>query len=479
MVLLVPLLAVVEIGRAQTAGTDWRQAQGDGAHTGFAGDGPQPPYREAWHAEAPLGGPGARFGLSAPIVVGGVAISVGPRSIVAVDVGTGAPGWTIDRAFGPPVSAAVARLGRRDVLLYTEGFGDSPPISSPSPSPSPAPDPGEPIDSRLVAVDLETREPVWDEAAQLKEVSRTGVAVDAGTAFVGDNRGNVYAVDAGTGELLWSRSVGGFLATPVAVAEGVIVVTVQGARTTRPFVVAIDATDGHEAWRSEVQGGAVLASAPAIGDALVFAAFSDQTLRAFDLRTGAERWSARLNAPVTFGGAPAVAGEAVAVVDTAGQVYRFDAQTGERAWDFALNELVLRSPTVISGDHVVVTTVEGRLAALDLGSGRLVFQTAPEPDSLLRSPAVADDTVVAVRGGRMAGLVAFSHDPDGALVSIASPTTLDLAEVLGTFALVAVPLGLVVLVGGRALSLRMGAALPADDEDDDDHADEDERGAGA
>ena len=67
------------------------------------------------------------------------------------------------------------------------------------------------------------------------------------------------------------------------------------------------------------------------------------------------------------------------------------------------------SPAVIAGESVLVATSNGRLAAIDLGSGLLVWQSE-QGDGLLRSLALAPQ-VVGVRGGAEPGLVGFAHDP--------------------------------------------------------------------
>ena len=114
----------------------WTQAQGDASHSGSLADAAQPPYRGSWHLDVPLGGPDGDFGLSQPVTDGTVAIAVGPTQIVAADLGSGAQRWTVDRDYGPPVSPAIAATPSRRILIYTEGFGDSPPGSSATPSAS-------------------------------------------------------------------------------------------------------------------------------------------------------------------------------------------------------------------------------------------------------------------------------------------------------------------------------------------------------
>jgi outer membrane protein assembly factor BamB len=461
---------------AQPASEPWSQTQGGPAHGGFVPEGPQPPYREAWRVEEPAGGPTNQFGISAPVLTGRLAIAVGPENVLAVDVATGESAWTIDREFGPPVAPAVVEAGGRTLVLYSEGFGDSPPTATPTPtptstsSPSPSAGPENAFPSFLVAIDLETRQAAWDAPVELKEVSRTGVTVDGDTAYVGDDRGNVYAIDAITGDPRWTADAGGFIDTSVAVSDGLVVVVVQGNRSARASLVALDGATGEQRWRRELEGVAVLGSMASIADGIIYAGFSDRTVRAFRLTSGAQLWSARVNG-FAFVGSPAVVDGAVVVVDSGGQVYRLDATTGDRVWDFAVNEPVVRAPPLVIGDRALIATDEGNLIAIDMGSGRLVWQLG-ESDGLLRGLTPAGDLVLAVSGGERSGLVSFEHDPDGALVSLVSPTTLDLGRLLMSYGLAALPLVFLLFLGGRFLIGRLGPAFIEDDDlEDDDEED--------
>ncbi len=464
---------------AQTVG-GWTQAQGDASHSGSLAEAAQPPYRESWHLDVPLGGPDGDFGLSQPVSDGSVAIAVGPTQIVAADLGSGAQQWSVDRDYGPPVSPAIAETPSRRILIYTEGFGDSPPGSSATPSasstsPSPSPSGAATFDSHVAAIDLDTRKPVWDAPVPLHAVSRTGVTVDGDTAFLGDNAGHVYAIAVATGEIRWTADAAGFLTTPPAVSNGLVIVAVQGDRSSRPRLVAYHESDGSRAWSDDIQGGAIFASSPAIGGDQVVVGFSDKTVRAFGLSDGADRWSTRLNNAMFFTGAAALTSDAVVVVDAAGQVYRLDPDTGDRVWDFAVNEPVIHSPVVIAGGSVLVATSNGRLAAIDLGSGLLVWQSE-QGNGLLRSLALAPEIVVGVRGGAEPGLVGFAHDPAGTLVSIVSPTTTDLPKLFLAFLAAAVPLTLLAILAGRWLRTRMGPAFLDDEDDAPELADEDLEG---
>ena len=97
-------------------------------------------------------------------------------------------------------------------------------------------------------------------------------------------------------------------------------------------------------------------------------------------------------------------------------------------------------------------------------------------NGLLRSLALAPQVVVGVRGGAEPGLVGFAHDPDGTLVSLVSPTELDLPKLFLAFLAAAVPLALLAILAGRWLRARMGPAFLDDEDDAPELADEDIEG---
>lgn len=466
------MVAIVVAPGAASASGDWPQFQSNAAHTGAVSDGVQAPLKEAWHLDVPPGGPDHQFGLSAPVLAGDTIVVVGPTEVIGVDLGSGEQRWSAPRDYGPSVAPAVATVDGNDVVVFTEGFGSNPPQTSTSPSAptaaspssepssSPAPSAG-PFDSHVAAIDLATQRPLWDPVP-LEHVSRTGVTVDGDSAFVGDNAGNIVAIDIGTGQIRWTQSAGGYVDTALAVAGGKVFVSVQGSVSTTAAIVALNEGDGSQMWRYEA-GRRELVTAPSVAGDAAYAGFagSSTSLRAVDVRTGSERWKSRVNTvPAPFG-APAVTARGIVGIDLDGQTYLVDPISGERVWDFALNDPTARSTPVVSGGQVIVSTNSGRLAALDALSGELVWQNVPAFD-LLRDAVVTMDLLVAVRGGAHPGLVAFAHDPGGSLVRVASPTTTRPARLFGVFFLVAVPLGALLVFAGRSLAARAGSAFSSE-----------------
>jgi outer membrane protein assembly factor BamB len=453
--------------------------------------------------------------LSAPVASGEIVITVGPDQVLGVDVATGGEGWSVPRDEGPPTTPAVATLGERTVVVYTEGFGDGPgaPDASgsasaePSVSSSASPSAGdggdgggdggggaggdEPFDSHLAAFDLATREPLWDPVP-LSAVSRTGVVVDGGTAFVGVNGGTVYAVDLNDGSISWTAELGRPLGTPLTVADSTVLVGLQlEAAGTLPTLVALDATDGEERWRVDDDSAAGVIAAAAVGQGRAFVTFSgrqESSVDGIDLETGRRLW--RTGFPRFFDptatAPPVVTDDAVFVADFGGQVFALDPATGNEIWDFALNESVFQSAPVAVASHVIVGTLEGTLTALDGSSGNLVWRSDTSDESgPIRSLAVIGDRLVVVRAGGDGGLSAFEHDPDGILVDEESPTRPDPVALAGGIAAAGLIVGGLTLVLGRVLSRRVGPAFDEGDSDDfdpgpDDDADpDDDPGTGA
>lgn len=481
--LFVALAAGPSLGQA--AVPTWSQYQGGPGHAGAMPDGPQPPFRVRWRLEAPAG-----EALSPAIVLGEQAVTVGTEAVYGVNVSTGDVAWEIARAGGPLSAPAATDDGR--VLLFLEGprASEAEPSGTASPSapstpaetasPTAGGDAGPPEDeqgvSTLVAVGLEDREEIW--RVSLQAVSRSGVTVDGTAAFVGDQEGTVYAVDLQDGSVNWSEKLQGRVDTPVAVSGGRVFAVARDEGASQVTIVALDSATGERAWGVIPRATSNVSSALVATDEAVLVGSADRLVRSLAPADGAERWTALALSFFSPATAPAAAGDAVYAADLSGGLYRLDAADGARVWSFQLNEVVLRSAPVISGSTVLLGLNDGRLVAVDAGSGHLVWESEATP-GLVGTIALGPDVVIAVKGGREAGLIAFEPDPDGALVDLRSPTELDAGTTLSRYALAAVIVLAIALVPGIALSRRLGPPnLGGEGAGDEDGAGEDHEGEG-
>jgi outer membrane protein assembly factor BamB len=307
----------------------------------------------------------------------------------------------------------------------------------------------------------------------LEDESSTAVTVEGDVAYVGDDGGAVTAVSVADGAVLWSAGLGrdgpcsasaGAIDTAVAVSDGTVVAVARNVDDGTVTVTAYEAADGGCRWRVASRLGSTAVSAPAALDGRLVAGFADRAVRALDARDGADVWSELVVSIFLPVSAPALGADHLAVADVGGGVYRLDPETGERLWSHQLNERVLRSSPVVSGNAVLVGLADGRLVALDGATGHLIWQSETGP-GLVGTIALAPELVVAVKGGREAGLIAFEHDPEGALVDEPSPSELDPAVTLARLAVASAVTLVITLVPGMLARRRFGDAFAARDED--------------
>jgi outer membrane protein assembly factor BamB len=473
----------------QTQPAGWPQFQGGPGHEGFRDDGPAPPYRVRWSVADPSGDR-----LSAAIVVGEEAITLGPEAVYGVNLGDGAIAWDIPRAGGPLSVPAVGTAGGQDVLVYLEG-----PASSPGAEPSPTPttdattapatgatattSPGTTDDddeavSELVGVTLSDRTERW--RVRLGAIARSGVTIDGDTVYVGDQDGTLaaYALDDGTSR--WSNTVNGRIDSPVAAADGAVFVVARDTDESRVTLVSFDAATGERSWPFEVPATSTAGSAASVADGRVILGSADRVVRAVSADEGTEEWTSLVLTLFPPATAPAIGDGSVFAADFGGGLYRLDAADGGRMWSHQLNEVILRGAPVVSGDAVLVGLADGRLVAVDVGSGHLVWQD-DLTEGALGAVAIADDALIAVTGGPDAGLVALEHDPEGALVDVPSPTEFDPGTTFARYAAAAAVVFVVSFVPGIYARRRFGTGIPVDDGvvEPDEDADPDGPGDGA
>lgn len=465
--------------RGQASAPGWPQFQGGPEHEGALSDGPPPPYRVRWTLPAPDGS-----ALSGAVIVGDLAVTLGTSAVYGVSIQTGEVAWEVPRAGGPLSVPAVATGsdGSPGALLFLEGpdatagGGDATPGASPTasgsptpsdpPTPSGSPAPGDETESgsELVALDLADETERW--RVPLEGTSRTGVTVDGDTAYVGDQDGTVYAIAIADGRVAWTADAGARVDIPIAAGDGLVIAVGRDAADPTILMTAFDATSGERVWRRSLAIGSSVVSAPAIGDGAVVVGLPDRFARAFHAGDGLDRWAAlvlTVFSPVT---APALAAGSAFVADVGGGLYRLDLADGDRVWSFQLNELVLRSSPVVSGRTVLLGLNDGRLVAVDVETGRLVWESEPSP-GLIGTIALSGDAVVAIKGGRDAGLIAFEHDPAGTLVDVPPPTELEPGTTLARFGIASVIVLALFLVPATLLRRRFGDAFPTEGPDED------------
>lgn len=200
--------------------------------------------------------------------------------------------------------------------------------------------------------------------------------------YVGDWKGNVYALSTSNGRVIWRYQTGGAIKAAVAISGQRLYVG-----SYDHHLYALDTKNGALVWRTASQPrlGQLgnFYSTPAVAYGRVYVGSTDGKLYSFGASSGDLRWSQSTGGYVYS--SPAVWRRRVFVGSYSGTFFAFDAATGEELWRFAAGGPISGSPTVIAG-VVYFATLRGRTIALDARDGRLLWSV---PDGQY-SPVVSD-----------------------------------------------------------------------------------------
>lgn len=216
--------------------------------------------------------------------------------------------------------------------------------------------------------------------------------------YAADGYGMVVALDRFNGRRIWSTSVGkpdnrpflkiwdrrdpSFLTGGVGAGEGRILVG-----TTRGEVIALDAGDGSEVWRTQLTSE--ILSPPAADDGVVMAQTNDGRLVALEGADGATRWSYDNQVPLlTLRGTatPVITGGLVFAGFGDGRVAALSTESGAPIWQHRLmlpqGRTELERLVDVDGSPLIVPergalfaiSYQGRLKALSPPDGRLLWE---------------------------------------------------------------------------------------------------------
>jgi eukaryotic-like serine/threonine-protein kinase len=162
-------------------------------------------------------------------------------------------------------------------------------------------------------------------------------------------------------------------------------------------VYALDAHSGVLVWKFATSD--VIHASPAIANNTLYIGSWDSYFYAFDADTGQEKWRYKAGEdPVShnqigFQSSAAIADGTVYVGCRDGHVYAFDAATGRKKWDYSTSQSwVNTTPAVHDGVVYTGTCDSHRFHALDARTGRLRFMLDAK-SCLVSSPALAEDMV--------------------------------------------------------------------------------------
>jgi outer membrane protein assembly factor BamB len=181
--------------------------------------------------------------------------------------------------------------------------------------------------------------------------------------------GEVVALDARTGKLRWRHRIGPSETSPL-VANGLVY-----AGDWNGDVHALSAKTGREVWRFHT-GGQVKGALALSGRRLYVGSY-DHHLYALAARTGRLIWRGsaqeRLGGRGTFYSTPAAAYGRVYLGSTDGKVYSFGATTGDLRWSQSTGGYVYGSPAIWN-KRVLIGSYSGRFYSLEAATGDVQWE---------------------------------------------------------------------------------------------------------
>ncbi|MFB4392613.1 MULTISPECIES: outer membrane protein assembly factor BamB [unclassified Pseudomonas] len=205
-------------------------------------------------------------------------------------------------------------------------------------------------------------------------------AIENDRIYASDVNGLVFALDRLNGDVVWKKDLELPVSGAVGVGYGLVMLG-----TLKGEVIALDSSTGEERWRSRVTSE-VLAPPATNGD-IVVVQTQDDRLIGLDAATGDRRWIYESTPAVLTlrgTGAPIVTNRLAVAGLSTGKVIAVDTQNGVPVWESRvaipqgrseLDRVVdIDGGLLLSGEVLYVGTYQGRVAGLDLESGRVLWQ---------------------------------------------------------------------------------------------------------
>ena len=216
------------------------------------------------------------------------------------------------------------------------------------------------------------------------------------TIFTASREGEVVAMSADEGDLIWKTDARldpptlwddiTFTTKPSAKLNGGVTAAYNNlyVGSENGEVIALSQDEGKILWRAKVKGEVV--SAPAAGDGWIAVTTTSGHLAVLHPDTGEERWTAESSVPaLSLRGtsSPVIAGGGVLVGSATGKLEVYILATGIPAWNQTVGRLQgstelerlvdVDTKPVIVGNRVYVVGYNGNVTAIDIASGRVIW----------------------------------------------------------------------------------------------------------
>lgn len=267
------------------------------------------------------------------------------------------------------------------------------------------------VESQVSAINAANGEIIWQHGLTVPddddEAFGGGLAYENGKLFASTGFAAVVAMDADSGKEIWrTRLSGPMRAAPMAADGRVFVITIDNQ------TYALNAETGERLWShsgfAEV-AGLLGGASPAVADGAIIIPYSSGEIFALKVENGRPLWSdnlsssRRLDALSTLAdirGMPVVDNGLVFAISHSGRMAAIDIRTGTRAWEQSIGGVDM---PWVAGEFVYVLTNESQLVCLTRRGGRIrwvrdlpQYEEPNSRDDLIRwsGPVLAGDRLL-------------------------------------------------------------------------------------
>ncbi len=308
----------------------------------------------------------------------------------AIDTKTGHLKWKF-KTGGEHWSGEVSFLGMKPVDRYMDDLWDfflSSPVVNPDKQ-NPSVFFGS-SDGNVYALNANTGQLKWKFEA--KGSIHCSPVLYKNTLYIGSWDANLYAIDMETGKERWRFETGkqtGFkgIQSTVAVANDMVYF---GARD--PFLFALNAENGKLVWRYDAAYSWIISS-PVVVNGVVYVGTSDTlALLALDAKNGKELFKFKANGYVYS--SPAIAGETAYFGDFTGNFFAVNTKSSGTEWNsYSTENRKLFGPEILNSNLIdfAYAAKEADLSFYDVN--KTVMDLFYKLGSIVSSPFIANNTV--------------------------------------------------------------------------------------
>jgi len=227
---------------------------------------------------------------------------------------------------------------------------------------------------RFTAKHLHGSQPAAESMPDPFDFFLSSPVVSNGIVYFGSGDGNIYALDAASGELKWKFQTDDVVHASPAISGGVLFVG-----SWDSYFYTLDAATGKEKWRfktgedPETHNQVGIQSSAAVSNGTVYFGCRDSKFYALDAATGKQRW-AFWNKGSWVIASPAIKdGKVYFATSDSGLFHALDAATGAPLFSMSFKSWPMFSSPAIAGGTLYIGSHSGKLFAIDLITEKLAW----------------------------------------------------------------------------------------------------------